>query len=212
MVAKRVRWAAALSEWWQGRAQRCSRQRPPGLAANTPSASIKEEGKVVTKPSLTPVLLPYCRSCSCYSELNIHCWYKIFTLCISQTMHEVFFFHVGSKPFSPYFLSSLESSLFKYRIFPWVFSSAWFWHMFESISWEEKKKITPEPLLREGVINDLRLIENVCSRSSNWAPLINCFFTDFVTLQNLFGGQRRGKDHLISLQNLYKRNSSFFLF
>lgn len=39
--------------------------------------------------------------------------------------------------------------------------------MFESINLEERKKNTPEPLLQKGIINDFRLIENVCSECSN---------------------------------------------
>lgn len=37
--------------------------------------------------------------------------------------------------------------------------------MFESINLEERKKVTPDPLLKKGVINDFRLIKNVCSES-----------------------------------------------
>ena len=155
-----------------GRAQCFSRQKTPPAWQQTHLVQVLKKREKWLQSHLWSGLF------SLLSELFVLLWSKIyipgtitFTLCISQTTHKVFvFFHVGSKPFPPFFSSSLESSLFKYRIFPCVCCSTWFWCMLESINWEEKKKITPEPLLREGVINDFRLIENVCSKSSNWAP------------------------------------------
>lgn len=193
-----------------------ARQGAELLPAKDPSAwqqthlvQVLKKGESGYKVIFGTGFFPYC-------QLFMLFWCKIYIAgtthlpCASVRQRSVFlFFHVGSKPFSPFSSSSLESSLLKYRIFPCVSCSTWFWHMFESINWEEKKKITPGPLLR-GVINDFRLIENVCSKSSNWAPFWLTAFSDFVTLQNvLFSRQWRGKDHLISLQNLYERNLSF---